>query len=75
MPKNATRNPPAEQLGFTFRDFDPRQRTFAFQPPEPPAELAPLARCSCLDPGDVGERYEGIGGPMIEAMWEAEHGS
>lgn len=75
MPKKRTRKPPAEQLGFTFRDFDPRQRALPFRVELEPAELAPLARCTCLDPGDVGERFETIGALMPDAIWEAEHGS
>lgn len=79
MPKNAKRKTPAEQLSLRFVDFDPRQRSLFGSPLRPrelePAELAPLARCTCLDPGDVGERYEAIGAPMPEALWEAEHGS
>ena len=31
--------------------------------------------CTCLEPGDVGERFEGIGGPVDERIFEAEHES
>lgn len=81
MPKNDRRKPPAEQLTLNFAGFDPRQRPLFPSPLRPVdpelvvEQLADLARCGCLEPGDIGERYETIGALMPEAIWEAEHGT